>query len=204
MAFKSYHHVWLASHPHRTADWLAARLAEGFDVHHINGDHNDDTPDNLALIECADHMHLHGKPNFLRMSLMSRPRRIVIRRYSQRGQEYGRSIVAEYYAKIERGEIDGSKKPEGYPSAPAIDVDNFSGPELRRWRKAMGLTIAELAELLGSSSISVMRWEKVGAKKVIALACWSISHGIPPYHEDMDVIPLKVAATSLNIPEATG
>ena len=33
---------------------------EGFDVHHIDGDHDNNDPDNLVLIEHADHFRLHG------------------------------------------------------------------------------------------------------------------------------------------------
>ena len=48
---KPYHKAWLSAHPERTEQWLKERLADGFDVHHVNGDHFDDHPDNLALIE---------------------------------------------------------------------------------------------------------------------------------------------------------
>lgn len=35
-------------------------LKEGFDVHHVDGDHGNNTPLNLVLIEAVDHMRLHG------------------------------------------------------------------------------------------------------------------------------------------------
>lgn len=35
-------------------------LRDGFDVHHLDGDHSNDDPANLALIEHTDHMRLHG------------------------------------------------------------------------------------------------------------------------------------------------
>lgn len=57
---KSYHEVWLDSHPHRSHEWLADKLRDGFDVHHLDGNHANDDPDNLVLIEAADHMMLHG------------------------------------------------------------------------------------------------------------------------------------------------
>lgn len=200
MALKPYHHVWLSTHPHRSAEWLTEHLAEGFDVHHINGDHSDDAPENLVLIECADHMALHGKPNFLRTALRPPSKRIVIQRYaSGRHHKQGRSIVAEFYEQIERGEIDGSKKPDGYPLPVLFDVDNFTGPEVRKWRRAMGLTVAEASELLGFQPVTFTRWEKEGMKRSVALACLSISYGIPPYHEGMDL-----AAISMGIPEERG
>lgn len=36
------------------------RLAEGFAVHHADGDHWNDTPSNLVLIEGTDHTRLHN------------------------------------------------------------------------------------------------------------------------------------------------
>lgn len=57
---QSYHIVWLASHPHRDSEWLLGRLLDGFDIHHIDGNHANDVAENLVLIECVDHMMLHG------------------------------------------------------------------------------------------------------------------------------------------------
>ena len=55
------HHVaWLAFHPERSTDWFIERMAEGFQVHHVDGDHGNDHPHNLVLIEGSDHMRLHG------------------------------------------------------------------------------------------------------------------------------------------------
>lgn len=55
-----HHRAWLDAHPHRSASWLKARLADGFDVHHADGDHSNNSPRNLFLIEATDHMRLHG------------------------------------------------------------------------------------------------------------------------------------------------
>jgi hypothetical protein len=55
-----YHVAWLSAHRHRSAKWLLRRLAEGFDIHHLDGDHENNDPDNLVLIEHSDHMRLHG------------------------------------------------------------------------------------------------------------------------------------------------
>lgn len=57
---QSYHYAWLSVHPERTEEWLAARMADGFHVHHIDGDHYNDDPKNLVLIDGTDHMRLHG------------------------------------------------------------------------------------------------------------------------------------------------
>lgn len=58
---EAYHHAWLSAHPDRTEDWLKVRLAEGFDVHHLDSNHANNDPTNLVLIEHLDHMRcLHG------------------------------------------------------------------------------------------------------------------------------------------------
>lgn len=56
---QSYHWAWLANHPDRSERWLRNMLADGFQVHHIDGDHSNDEPSNLALIEGQDHLRLH-------------------------------------------------------------------------------------------------------------------------------------------------
>jgi hypothetical protein len=57
---KEYHFAWLSSHPERTTDWLRFMLKAGFDIHHLDGDHGNNDPKNLVLIEHRDHMRLHG------------------------------------------------------------------------------------------------------------------------------------------------
>lgn len=99
---KSYHYAWLSEHPNRSEEWLKARLADGFDVHHLDGDHSNDAPSNLVLIEHTDHMMLHGgrtlgrlKPKRLsrdgsieRRIRLSRKRRARIQRiYEQSKQD---------------------------------------------------------------------------------------------------------------------
>ena len=60
---EAYHFAWLAAHPDRSEDWLKARLYEGFDIHHMDGDHENNEIDNLVLIEHLDHMRLHSLPH---------------------------------------------------------------------------------------------------------------------------------------------
>jgi hypothetical protein len=57
---KPHQQTWLDAHPHRTEQWLRERLRDGFDVHHADGDRNNNSPTNLVLIDCQDHMTLHG------------------------------------------------------------------------------------------------------------------------------------------------
>lgn len=57
---KEYHLNWLIAHPHRTQEWLADKLKDGFDIHHLDGDHSNNSKENLVLIDHSDHMYLHG------------------------------------------------------------------------------------------------------------------------------------------------
>ena len=56
-----YRQAWLTAHPDRDREWLLRMAREGFDVHHVDGDHTNNMPDNLVLIDHADHMRLHGQ-----------------------------------------------------------------------------------------------------------------------------------------------
>jgi len=73
MGLKNYHYVWLSAHPERTEEWLAGIIAQGFNIHHMDGDHGNNDPKNLVLIEAGDHMMIHNgvarmlwKPNVYR------------------------------------------------------------------------------------------------------------------------------------------
>lgn len=55
-----HHRQWLAAHPTRSEAWLLVMLKDGFDVHHLDGNHANNDPANLVLIEHSDHMMLHG------------------------------------------------------------------------------------------------------------------------------------------------
>lgn len=54
--------AWLKANPHRSAAWLKEKLADGFDIHHLDGNHDNDDPLNLLLVEVMDHMRLHDLP----------------------------------------------------------------------------------------------------------------------------------------------
>lgn len=57
---ETYHYAWLSAHPERTEKWLIGILAQGFAIHHMDGDHHNDDPKNLVLIESGDHMMIHN------------------------------------------------------------------------------------------------------------------------------------------------
>jgi hypothetical protein len=39
--------------------WFKRQIEDGFQIHHLNGNRKDNTPDNLVMIEGNDHMRLH-------------------------------------------------------------------------------------------------------------------------------------------------
>lgn len=69
---KSYHENWLTIHPQRSREWLKKQLRDGFDIHHLDRDHNNDCPENLVLIECDDHMRIHGGGLLGRFSMIKK------------------------------------------------------------------------------------------------------------------------------------
>jgi hypothetical protein len=60
---ESHHRAWLKAHPERTEEWLRERLADGFQIHHCDGNGDNDHPLNLALVEGRDHVRVvHRHP----------------------------------------------------------------------------------------------------------------------------------------------
>lgn len=55
-----HHLAWLSAHPDRSEAWLSEKIAEGFDVHHVDKNKANNAPENLVLIDHEDHMRLHG------------------------------------------------------------------------------------------------------------------------------------------------
>ncbi len=56
-----HHLAWLSIHSTRNPVWLLKMLAEGFEIHHLDGNHKNNEPRNLILVEYIDHRRLHGK-----------------------------------------------------------------------------------------------------------------------------------------------
>lgn len=116
--------AWLICHPTRTAEWLKARLLDGFHVHHIDGNHHNNAPENLLLVDETDHARLHGAAPFmlarigrvdLRQRLTSRPFRRIYQqpagptdrviRWGLRMQKVSQ-IPPQLRTVAEQGEID--------------------------------------------------------------------------------------------------
>lgn len=64
---QEHHYRWLERHPDRDEAWLRQAIDQGFDIHHVDGDHYNNDPNNLVLIERRDHCLIHGfSENFTR------------------------------------------------------------------------------------------------------------------------------------------
>ena len=61
-----HHLVWLEAHPCRDSAWLCFMIKNGMDIHHIDGNHDNNDSSNLILIEAQDHMMLHNGKRSLR------------------------------------------------------------------------------------------------------------------------------------------
>lgn len=108
MKFRPHHIAWLSNHPHRTSEWLRRMTKEGFDVHHLDGDHSNNNPLNLVLVDHLDHMRLHkaGK-TFNRMLFEKKEkknkrdfvmgRRAYLLRNNGFSWEQARDIIKERY-----------------------------------------------------------------------------------------------------------
>lgn len=90
MELQPHHQAWLDAHPHRSEAWLRAMLAEGFDVHHMDGSRENNDPSNLVLIEHTDHMMLHGGRTLGRLGppKKSGPHRATRRRTQRAREQY--------------------------------------------------------------------------------------------------------------------
>lgn len=56
---QAHHRAWLSAHSWIAWEWLDAKLEEGFEVHHVDGDHSNNDPQNLVLVYNSDHKLLH-------------------------------------------------------------------------------------------------------------------------------------------------
>ncbi len=56
---KAHHRAWLSVHPSRSEAWLSERLRDGFLIHHVDLNHENNDPENLVLIEQKDHALMH-------------------------------------------------------------------------------------------------------------------------------------------------
>ena len=65
---KEYHYNWIKAHPGRDEEWLGQVIEQGFDIHHLDGNHQNNEADNLLLVEHQDHMRILHKGGRLRIA----------------------------------------------------------------------------------------------------------------------------------------
>jgi hypothetical protein len=100
MDIRKHHKAWLDAHPHRTLEWLKERTSDGFDIHHVDGDRENNAPENLVMIECSDHMMLHGS-RMLRLSAQDKRRACRPKISKDSSGDYGVSAekIAEWQSR---------------------------------------------------------------------------------------------------------
>lgn len=105
---ESYHYAWLSAHPERTKEWLAGILAQGFHIHHMDGNHDNNDSKNLVLIESGDHMMIHNgvarllwKPKLVRKQKEKKPTKKSLQK-----------TIAKLEGRLEEVEIQKHRKTE--------------------------------------------------------------------------------------------
>jgi hypothetical protein len=84
---RAYHLAWLKAHPERSREWLKAMLVAGFEVHHVDGNHHNDHPANLVLIDHVDHLRLHGLFGFICFDPRAAARKGAMNRWKGKTQK---------------------------------------------------------------------------------------------------------------------
>lgn len=89
---KPYHIEWLSSHKDRSEEWLREKLKDGFDIHHLDGVHSHNSPENLVLIEHNDHMRLHGGGLFVRFDRLRETKLARLKHLENERLDLGKTI----------------------------------------------------------------------------------------------------------------
>ena len=130
---KSYHAVWLEAHPDRSESWLKERLLDGFDIHHIDGDRENNAPENLVLIEAVDHLRLHGRPDMLVVNLRTKARA----RAQALSEAIDESARATYEAAVRLCQTEGYERGLWRKVAEQVGVEyRLAMPRAKRWALA--------------------------------------------------------------------
>lgn len=121
---KEYHYIWLNEHPNRTAEWLKDKLMDGFHIHHIDGNHENNNESNLVLIDGADHFLIHnGKKRAISKQLGSNKENRIRKRLWI-------TPCGKYYMKLKKWEKPNTIALEYYSLNGRLkSVDDFNGNE---------------------------------------------------------------------------
>ncbi|WBU27574.1 hypothetical protein OOZ54_12805 [Rhodopseudomonas palustris] len=159
---QSYHLAWLASHPEHSEEWLRAKLADGFHVHHIDFDHSNDCPENLVLVFGDDHLSkLHG------WRFRRRPRALIASPAIQTEQTGGKRPAAKRQGLTRRAFAN----PPGFERDPSGFIE---------WQKLMGFSNKAAARALyvSANTIALFRTRGAPPRKLIEMR--AIVAGIEP------------------------
>lgn len=116
-----YHLAWLTAHPRRTVEWLKDKLRDGFDIHHLDGDHNNNDPNNLLLVECSDHLMLHGG----RVSRLGPPRPKLNGSGKKTRRQRAKERHEEVVKKLREEFVVSAKRLAQSPNSPAIPLTDY-------------------------------------------------------------------------------
>lgn len=143
-AMETYHYAWLSAHPERSEEWLAGILAQGFHIHHMDGDHHNDDPKNLVLIESGDHMMIHNgvarllwKPKLVRKQKEKKPTKKSLQK-----------AIAKLEVKLE--EVEKQKQDETVSVSKAdtkVFVDAFLRPTTPPLKLSREITASQKKEI---------------------------------------------------------
>jgi len=130
---RDYHYAWLSVHPDWDEDSLQIALSMGFDIHHEDGNHSNNDPSNLLLVEHQDHMRLHGRQPLHKKLENGKLQQKIEKGHScyvLREQRLPWHEVAQrvYGVRMSQKAMNAAKKYAEYHNQPwPIDVGNCAG-----------------------------------------------------------------------------
>lgn len=128
--------AWLLGHPERDINWLKRIIAEGFDIHHLDGNRFNNDSSNLILLEQLDHSMIH------------------------RGRRDSISRVTFQSAGIQRAKKEGK-----YKGRKPLSEDHIREIADRyKEAKELGISMKQLSKELGVSRETVRKYKEIAQK----------------------------------------
>lgn len=141
---ETYHYAWLSVHPERTEEWLIGILAQGFHIHHMDGDHSNDDPKNLVLIEGGDHMMVHNGVT----RLIWKPKLVIKPKEKKPTKKSLQKAIAQLEVKLVEAEKQKQSENIGASKADTkAFVDAFLNPVTRLPQPPKEITAGQRKEI---------------------------------------------------------